>query len=97
MSAVLSSQSLVDSSGEAAIDNKTAEVAAAVKAGKMADSTKLWGEAEQLIETVTNGVNFYNILKTPDHSNTTYNHVIRTPHRPRTFKSPELGKNSEHI
>ncbi|KAG0711955.1 Retinoid-inducible serine carboxypeptidase [Chionoecetes opilio] len=84
--------SLVDSAGQAAIDNKTAEVAAAVKAGKMADSTKLWGESEELIERVTNGVNFYNILKTTDKGNASSNHVV-TAEGDHCFKSPEL----EHL
>ena len=95
----LSSQSLVDSAGEGAIDNKTAEVAVAVKTGKMADSTKLWAEAEGLVETVTNGVNFYNILKTPARGNASvnHNHVLsamasRNKYR---MKSPELGKYSQ--
>lgn len=94
MSASLPSQSLVDSAGEAAINNKTAAVAAAVKAGKMAESTKLWAEAEKVTETVTNGVNFYNILKTSDNGSASYNHVMATATRGEDhyFKSPELGK-----
>uniref|UniRef100_A0A0P4WJ86 Carboxypeptidase n=1 Tax=Scylla olivacea TaxID=85551 RepID=A0A0P4WJ86_SCYOL len=86
--------SLVDSAGEGAIDNKTAEVAAAVKTGKMADSTKLWAEAEGLVETVTNGVNFYNILKTPARGNASvhHNHVlsVMASRNKYHFKSPEL-------
>lgn len=96
MSVSLSLQSLVDSAGEAAIDNKTSEVAAAVKAGKMAESTKLWAEAEQVTETVTHGVNFYNILKTSENSSASHNHVMRTAMREEDdyFKSPELRKSS---
>ncbi|XP_050735127.1 retinoid-inducible serine carboxypeptidase-like [Eriocheir sinensis] len=87
--------SLIDSAGMASVDAKTDEVAAAVKAGKMTDSTKLWGEAEQLIERVTNGVNFYNILKTPNNSSTA-NHITGTttplPIRDNhTFKTPEVA------
>lgn len=66
--------SLIDSVGEAKINNKTKEVADAVHAGKMAQATELWGEAEELIENITNGVNFYNILM--KHSQiTTDNHI----------------------
>lgn len=80
----------------ASVDAKTDEVAAAVKAGKMTESTKLWGEAEELIERVTNGVNFYNILKTPNNSSSG-NHIMGTTTPPPTrddhvFKTPEVGK-----
>ncbi|XP_045613370.2 retinoid-inducible serine carboxypeptidase [Procambarus clarkii] len=55
--------SLIDSAGLAKISKKTKEVSDAVQAGKMGQATELWGQAEDLIENVTNGVNFYNILK----------------------------------
>lgn len=64
-------QSLIDSAGEAKINSKTREVKQAVVANKMVEATKLWGEAEALIENVTNGVNFYNILTKSPHNTTT--------------------------
>lgn len=64
-------QSLIDSAGEAKINSKTREVKQAVVANKMVEATKLWGQAEELIENVTNGVNFYNILTKSPHNTTT--------------------------
>lgn len=63
-------QSLIDSAGEAKINSKTREVKQAVVARKMVEATRLWGEAEELIENVTNGVNFYNILTKSPHNST---------------------------
>ncbi|KAK3869436.1 hypothetical protein Pcinc_025254 [Petrolisthes cinctipes] len=63
--------SLIDSAGEAKINGKTTEVRNAVAANKMLEATKLWAQAEDLIENVTNGVNFYNILTKRTHNNTT--------------------------
>lgn len=67
-------QSLIDSAGQTKVNKKTKEVADAVHAGKMAEATKLWAEAEELIENVTNGVNFYNILEQP-HKENSSNHI----------------------
>lgn len=61
----------------------------------MVEATKLWDEAEQLIESVTNGVNFYNILKTPNNTssaNQIMRNMPRTPRDDYVFKTPEVGK-----
>ncbi|KAK7076909.1 Retinoid-inducible serine carboxypeptidase [Halocaridina rubra] len=60
--------SLVDSIGLSQINTKAKAVAAAVAAGKMENATMLWSETEELVENVTNGVNFYNILSPPEDS-----------------------------
>ncbi|XP_068200296.1 retinoid-inducible serine carboxypeptidase-like isoform X2 [Palaemon carinicauda] len=60
--------SLVDSVGLSAIAAKSKAVADAVKAGKMDNATILWSETEELVEKLTNNVNFYNILSPPEAS-----------------------------
>ncbi|XP_076058422.1 retinoid-inducible serine carboxypeptidase-like isoform X2 [Oratosquilla oratoria] len=59
----LYSTSLVDSVGLGKVNTAANAVAAAVKAGHMENATKLWAEAEGVVEKVTNNVNFFNILQ----------------------------------
>ncbi|ROT85918.1 putative retinoid-inducible serine carboxypeptidase-like [Penaeus vannamei] len=83
----LHSVSLVDSIGLKKVNSKAQEVANAVKAGKMGDATKLWSEAEEVVENVTNGVNFYNILN-HDKDDARSNHIGHQ--REHTFTSPQI-------
>ncbi|XP_069955857.1 retinoid-inducible serine carboxypeptidase isoform X2 [Cherax quadricarinatus] len=82
--------SLIDSAGLTKVNNKAQEVSDAVKAGKLGPATELWGETENLIENVTNGVNFYNILKEPCRANSSNAIASHTSH---IFAS----KNQEHL
>nr|XP_027210786.1 retinoid-inducible serine carboxypeptidase-like [Penaeus vannamei] len=84
----LHSVSLVDSIGLKKVNSKAQEVANAVKAGKMGDATKLWSEAEEVVENVTNGVNFYNILN-HDKDDARSNHIGHQ--REHTFTSPQIA------
>nr|XP_053645518.1 retinoid-inducible serine carboxypeptidase-like isoform X2 [Cherax quadricarinatus] len=72
--------SLIDSAGLTKVNNKAQEVSDAVKAGKLGPATELWGETENLIENVTNGVNFYNILKEPCRANSSNAIASHTSH-----------------
>ncbi|XP_063594723.1 retinoid-inducible serine carboxypeptidase-like [Penaeus indicus] len=83
----LHSVSLVDSIGLKKVNSKAQEVANAVKAGKMGDATKLWSEAEDVVENVTNGVNFYNILN-HNKDDARSNHISHQ--REHTFTSPHI-------
>ncbi|XP_064085303.1 retinoid-inducible serine carboxypeptidase-like [Macrobrachium nipponense] len=67
--------SLVDSIGLSAIAAKSKAVSDAVKAGKMENATMLWSETEELVEKLTNGVNFYNILNPPEDSSSSSHEV----------------------
>ncbi|CAL4158081.1 unnamed protein product [Meganyctiphanes norvegica] len=53
----------------------------------MKNATKLWSETESVIEKVTNGVNFYNILTHDGLSSTTSNQINRI----KRFSKPYLG------
>lgn len=55
----------------------------------MGDATKLWSETEDVVENVTNGVNFYNILN-HDKDDARSNHISHQ--REHTFTSPHVGK-----
>ncbi|CAL4096897.1 unnamed protein product, partial [Meganyctiphanes norvegica] len=79
--------SLVDSIGLSQISAKASQVEAAVKSGAMKNATKLWSETESVIEKVTNGVNFYNILTHDGLSSTTSNQINRI----KRFSKPYLG------
>ncbi|XP_037796066.1 retinoid-inducible serine carboxypeptidase-like isoform X1 [Penaeus monodon] len=83
----LHSVSLVDSIGLKKVNSKAQEVANAVKAEKMGDATKLWSETEDVVENVTNGVNFYNILN-HDKDDARSNHISHQ--REHTFTSPHV-------
>ncbi|XP_037796067.1 retinoid-inducible serine carboxypeptidase-like isoform X2 [Penaeus monodon] len=85
----LHSVSLVDSIGLKKVNSKAQEVANAVKAEKMGDATKLWSETEDVVENVTNGVNFYNILN-HDKDDARSNHISHQ--REHTFTSPHVAQ-----
>ncbi|XP_044258960.1 uncharacterized protein LOC123007630 [Tribolium madens] len=53
----------VDQNEYEKVQAKAEETKAAIEAGKYAEATDLWGQAEQVIGTVTGGIDFYNILK----------------------------------
>nr|XP_015839909.1 PREDICTED: uncharacterized protein LOC664192 [Tribolium castaneum] len=53
----------VDQNQYEQVQAKAEETKAALEAGKFSEATNLWGQAEQVIETVTAGIDFYNILK----------------------------------
>ena len=56
-------KSLVDKEGLAAINKKAQQCKSALDQGKFDNATKLWSDTENVVESKTNGVNFYNILK----------------------------------
>ena len=56
-------QSLVDMTGFQAIYNSTAPLLDDVAAGRWKEATQRWGAIQTTVSSVTNGVNFYNILK----------------------------------
>ncbi|XP_042876881.1 retinoid-inducible serine carboxypeptidase-like isoform X1 [Penaeus japonicus] len=89
----LHSVSLVDSIGLKKVNSKAQEVANAVKAGKLGDATKLWSEAEEVVENVTNGVNFYNILN-HDKDDTRNNRLSHQ--REHAFTSPHIVHEGKH-
>jgi len=54
--------SLVDGTGLAKINKTATACEAAYDAGKFVESTNLWSETETVINDITGGVNFYNVL-----------------------------------
>lgn len=82
-------QSLIDSAGLAKVNNKTKTVSDAVRAGKMKEATQLWSQTEDLIENVTNGVNFYNILE-KRHEDNSSNRIAG--HLAHQFISKDYGE-----
>nr|XP_045015260.1 retinoid-inducible serine carboxypeptidase [Jaculus jaculus] len=58
----LYSMSLLDDKGLAEVSEVAERVLNAVNKGFYREATRLWGEAEMVIEKNTDGVNFYNIL-----------------------------------
>ncbi|KAM9596530.1 retinoid-inducible serine carboxypeptidase [Trichechus inunguis] len=58
----LYSMSLLDDQGLAEVAKVAEQVLNAVNKGDYVEATRLWGEAEMVIEQNTDGVNFYNIL-----------------------------------
>ncbi|XP_004377954.1 retinoid-inducible serine carboxypeptidase [Trichechus manatus latirostris] len=58
----LYSMSLLDDQGLAEVAKVAEQVLNAVNKGDYMEATRLWGEAEMVIEQNTDGVNFYNIL-----------------------------------
>ena len=60
---LLSLQSLTDEAGLSIINLMTNKTAEAVSSGQFQQATALWSETEEVIESVTAGVDFYNILK----------------------------------
>lgn len=61
----LFSTSMVDSKGLEAINNSAQQTKAAVDQGNWLLATSLWSQTESVVEVVTDGVNFYNILLRP--------------------------------
>ncbi|KAI0236967.1 Retinoid-inducible serine carboxypeptidase [Lamellibrachia satsuma] len=55
--------SLVDREGLAAINIVAMSTKQAIDNKQFAEATKLWNDAENIVEKYTHGVNFYNILK----------------------------------
>ncbi|XP_037351330.1 retinoid-inducible serine carboxypeptidase [Talpa occidentalis] len=58
----LYSMSLLDDQGLAEVSQAAEQVLDAINKGRYKEATELWGEAENVIEQNTDGVNFYNIL-----------------------------------
>ncbi|XP_046553746.1 retinoid-inducible serine carboxypeptidase-like [Haliotis rubra] len=58
----LYTNSLVDQKGLAAVKKAAQETAVLVHQGQWVNATVQWGITEDVVEKVTNGVNFYNIL-----------------------------------
>jgi len=59
----LYTMSLIDENGLVQVNNLANKAEDAIAAGEWTKSTQLWAEAEDLIDTLTDGVNLYNILK----------------------------------
>lgn len=54
--------SLIDSEGLASLSDMSNKIRDALMKGQFANATTLWSATEDLVEQLTNGVNFYNIL-----------------------------------
>jgi len=61
----LFSTSLVDNAGFSAINASAYAVKAAIEKQDFGKATELWMDTEKVIDRVTNGVSFYNIMQTP--------------------------------
>ncbi|PSN47006.1 Retinoid-inducible serine carboxypeptidase [Blattella germanica] len=55
-------QGMVDTDGYKAIDEYAQRTKAALDAGEFYEATNLWGDTEMVIDAVTGGIDFYNIL-----------------------------------
>lgn len=62
----LYTMSLIDTLGVDALSNMTEQIRQALQKQEFAKATVLWSATEDLVEKLTNGVNFYNILDKTD-------------------------------
>jgi len=65
----------IDSNGRLQINQSASQVQQAISSGDWNSATDLWGMTEQVIEGVSGGVNFYNIL---DRSNNEFSRKFAT-------------------
>eukprot|EP00271_Cylindrocystis_brebissonii_P017536 TRINITY_DN4600_c0_g2_i1.p1 TRINITY_DN4600_c0_g2~~TRINITY_DN4600_c0_g2_i1.p1 ORF type:complete len:561 (-),score=89.06 TRINITY_DN4600_c0_g2_i1:324-2006(-) len=53
---------LLDDYGQAQVDSFAVDAETAIKEGRLADATTFWGEQEEIIDELTDHVDFYNVL-----------------------------------